>query len=80
MAESQQVTLVSPSGQVYTTDDAAEINTLVSSYGYTRRSQDTAPGGHTSRQRAPKSAPKSSPAPEPAAEEPTPPETSTGDQ
>lgn len=72
MAEAQEpVTLVSPSGQTYISDDPREINTLISSYGYTRRSQDTAPGGATFRKRAPKpSTPEPTAAPEAPAESP----------
>lgn len=56
MAQGEYVTLVSPGGQRYTTDQPAEVTELVTSHGYRRVTNEPEP---------PAPAP-----PEPAADEP----------
>lgn len=43
MAQGEHVTLVSPSGQRYTTDQPAEVTELVTSHGYRRVADEPEP-------------------------------------
>lgn len=44
MAQGEMVTLVSPDGREYSTDQPAEVTELVTSHGYRRkRTEDSAP-------------------------------------
>lgn len=48
----ERVTLISPDGRRYTTDDAAEVNALVGGHGYQRVSEDQSAGGDTEAEQA----------------------------
>lgn len=65
------VSLQSPDGRPYKTDSQAEINLLVSTYGYTRVSEKNTTRSRTS---------TSKPTPKPAAAEAQPPQPRTSDE